>query len=89
MVATLPHPTDFLNSWKEIAAHLDRGIRTVQRWERDLDLPVHRIGKGKRSPVFANAAELNFWIVGADSLHSTKPTHPEPGRYPRDGSHSY
>jgi hypothetical protein len=51
-----------LNSWKEIASYLDRGIRTVQRWERELQLPVHRIGKGKRSPVYAISTELNMWI---------------------------
>jgi len=56
-----------LNSWKEIAAYLGRGIRTVQRWERDLSLPVHRIGKGKRSPVFAMPRELNFWLAMVDS----------------------
>ena len=37
-------------------------MRTVQRWERDLHLPVHRIGKGKRSPVYAKVSELNFWL---------------------------
>ena len=51
-----------LNSWKEIAQYLGRGVRTVQRWERDLQLPVHRIGKGKRSPVYANVRELKFWF---------------------------
>jgi hypothetical protein len=51
-----------LNSWKEIANYLDRGVRTVQRWERELHLPVHRIGTGKRSPVYANIAELKFWL---------------------------
>ena len=52
-----------LNSWKEIAGFLDRGVRTVQRWERELHLPVHRIGKGRRSPVFAVVSELKFWLV--------------------------
>ena len=52
-----------LNSWKEIAAYLDRGVRTVQRWERELVLPVHRIGKGKRSPVYADVKELKFWLA--------------------------
>jgi excisionase family DNA binding protein len=42
-----------LNSWKEIAGYLGRGVRTVQRWEQELHLPVHRMGKGRRSPVFA------------------------------------
>ena len=52
-----------LNSWKEIASYLDRGVRTVQRWERDLHLPVHRIGKGRRSPVYALVPELKFWLI--------------------------
>ena len=62
MVQTLRSSTGTLNSWKEIAQYLDRGVRTIQRWERGLGLPVHRIGKGKRSPVFATVAELNFWF---------------------------
>jgi hypothetical protein len=52
----------FLSSWKEIAAYLGRGVRTVQRWERELRLPVHRIGKGKRSPVYSTTTELKFWV---------------------------
>ncbi len=32
-----------LDSWKEIAAYLKRGARTVQRWEREEGLPVHRL----------------------------------------------
>src|SRR5262249_54301884 len=52
-----------LNSWKEIASYLGRGVRTVQRWEQELQLPVHRIGKGKRSPVFAVVSELKFWMA--------------------------
>jgi len=55
-----------LNSWKEIASFLNRGVRTVQRWERELQLPIHRIGKGSRSPVFAFSAEIKLW------LHSNK-----------------
>lgn len=51
-----------LNSWKEIAQYLSRGVRTVQRWEHELHLPVHRIGGGKRSPVFAEVGELKFWL---------------------------
>lgn len=59
-----------LNSWKEIAAYLDRGVRTVQRWEGEFRLPVHRIGRGKRSPVYAIASELNFWIATAGVLRT-------------------
>jgi len=73
MVDTLKSSTGTLNSWKEIAQYLDRGIRTIQRWERGLGLPVHRIGKGKRSPVFATASELNFWLSTIVVDRSTKP----------------
>ena len=35
-----------LDSWKEIAAYLKRGARTVQRWEREEGLPLSlRVGK--------------------------------------------
>lgn len=51
-----------LNSWKEIAVYLGLGVRTAQRWELQLNLPVHRIGSGSRSPVFAFKAELDVWI---------------------------
>ena len=51
-----------LQSWKEIAAELGRGVRTVQRWERTLQLPVHRLGKGLRSPVFAFKDEIRLWM---------------------------
>ncbi len=51
-----------LNSWKEIACYLGRGVRTVQRWEAELKLPVHRMGTSDRSPVFAFRAELDAWL---------------------------
>jgi hypothetical protein len=56
---------DILNSWKEIASYLDRGVRTVQRWERDSQLPVHRLGTSKVGPVFAFPSELDLWLNGA------------------------
>lgn len=67
-----PPPTR-LNSWKEIATYLDRGVRTVQRWERELQMPVHRIGTGKRSPVFSTTTELNFWVSTSGVLGSPPP----------------
>lgn len=53
---------DILNSWKEIASYLGRGVRTVQRWESELHLPVHRMGQSDRSPVFAFKPELDNWV---------------------------
>jgi Tol biopolymer transport system component len=52
---------DRLDSWKEIAAHLGRGIRTVQRWEREEGLPVHRLVHGKRGSIYAHRGELAIW----------------------------
>src|SRR5687767_10262397 len=50
-----------LDSWKEIASFLGRGIRTVQRWEREEGLPVHRLAHAQRGSVFADAKELSAW----------------------------
>ena len=68
-----------LNSWKEIATFLDRGVRTVQRWERDQHLPVHRVGSGPEAPVFAFEGELRTWQRGfaaANGLPLTTPKSP-------------
>jgi hypothetical protein len=63
---------NILNSWKEIANYLGRGVRTVQRWERDLGLPVHR-PKGKdRSAVLAFPQELNAWLQQTPVRSATK-----------------
>lgn len=53
---------DRLESWKAISAHFNRTVRTVQRWERDLGLPVHRIPGRKRDMVYAVAGELDQWL---------------------------
>jgi Tol biopolymer transport system component len=50
-----------LDSWKEIAAYLGRGIRTVQRWEREEGLPVHRLAHEKRGSIYAQRDELDAW----------------------------
>jgi len=52
-----------LDSWKEIAAYLRRGARTVQRWEREAALPVHRLHHHKLGSVYAYKAELDAWFV--------------------------
>jgi len=50
-----------LDSWKEIAAYLGRGVRTVQRWEREEGLPVHRLVHEKRGTIYARREELAAW----------------------------
>ena len=51
-----------LVSWKEIAAHLGREVRTVQRWEKTESLPIHRHEHQKKSTVYAYAGELDDWF---------------------------
>lgn len=51
-----------LNSWKEIASYLGRGVRTVQRYERDLGLPVRRPRGKSRSAVVALSDDLDTWL---------------------------
>lgn len=51
-----------LQGWKEIALELGRSVRTVQRWEQKLGLPVHKLGDGVGSPVFAFKDELRSWL---------------------------
>ena len=52
---------DRLDSWKEIAAYLNRSVRTVTRWEREERLPVHRHLHSKAGSVYAYTAELDDW----------------------------
>lgn len=54
--------SDRLDSWKEIAVYLGRDVRTVQRWEGERRLPVHRLPGGDKSPVYAFKSELDLWL---------------------------
>jgi hypothetical protein len=64
---------DRLDSWKEIAAHLRRAVRTVRRWEHSEGLPVHRHAHAKRSSVFAYKAELDAWLQSRQALVGAEP----------------
>lgn len=52
---------DRLDSWKEIAAYLNRDVTTVQRWEKREGMPVHRHLHDKMGSVYASRAELDTW----------------------------
>jgi Tol biopolymer transport system component len=52
---------DRLDSWKEIAAHLNRDVTTVQRWEKREGMPVHRHQHDRMGSVYASRAELDAW----------------------------
>ena len=53
-----------LDGWEEIASFLGRGIRTVQRWEKEASLPVRRLFKQRHSHVYACRQDLVHWVEG-------------------------
>ncbi len=50
-----------LSSWKEVARYIGKGVRTVQRWERNSGLPVRRPMAGC-SAIIAYTEELDAWL---------------------------
>ena len=71
------HQEDRLDSWKEIAAHLNRDVTTVQRWEKREGMPVHRHLHDRMGSVYASRAELDAWARS----RNLRPT-------PRNGSNA-
>jgi TolB-like protein/Tfp pilus assembly protein PilF len=53
-------PGERLDSWKAIAAYLNRDESTVRRWEKE-GLPVHRHRHKQRATVYAYTGELDTW----------------------------
>lgn len=51
-----------LDSWKAIAAHVNRHVTTVRRWEKQEGLPVHRHLHTKLGSIYAYASELDAWL---------------------------
>ena len=78
-------PQKTLESWKQIAAYLDRSERTVRRWEATEGLPVHRHEHERQDTVFAYRHEIEAWsrlrttcpnpssVDGADNLPAPTP----------------
>lgn len=54
-------PGDRLDSWKEIAAYLNRDVTTAQRWEKREGMPVHRHLHARAGSVYAFREELAEW----------------------------
>lgn len=59
-----------LDSWKEIAAYLDRDPRTVQMWEKSEGLPVHRINHQARATVYAFTSEIDAWLIARSGANA-------------------
>ncbi len=52
-----------LSGWKEISAYLGCGVRTAQRWEACLGLPVLRPGRTNgKGTVIAHIDEIEAWL---------------------------
>lgn len=72
-------PPERLDSWKEIAAYLNRDVTTAQRWEKREGMPVHRHVHERLGSVYAYRAELDAWArsrkISADGV-SEKPETP-------------
>lgn len=58
----LPERGQILSGWKEIARCLGKGVRTVQRYEKDCALPIHRPAGKSRGAVMATTAEIHAWM---------------------------
>src|SRR5690349_8724255 len=56
-----PDESDRLDSWKEIASYLGREVRTVQGWEKNEGLPIHRHQHARQGSVYAFKPELDAW----------------------------
>jgi hypothetical protein len=64
--------TEVLSSWKEIALYLGRGVRTAQRWEAELQLPVYRPWGKDHSAVVAMKSEIDLWIRSRSRAKKSK-----------------
>jgi TolB-like protein/tetratricopeptide (TPR) repeat protein len=71
---------DRLDSWKDIATYLSRSVPTVQRWEKEEGLPVHRHLHKKQGSIYAYRQELDDWRqkrrAVVESPEETAPSEP-------------
>src|SRR6476660_4074422 len=65
-----------LESWKEIAAYLQRQAKTVRRWEKEEGLPIHRHSHKSRSSVYAYPSEIDAWRASRRTVPEPVPAKP-------------
>jgi TolB-like protein len=65
---------DRLQGWKAIARFLGRETRTVQLWERERGLPIHRLPGHPSQSVHAHPEELARWLDGSGHKPAFVPT---------------
>lgn len=69
---------DRLESWKQIAAYLNKSERTTRRWHELEGLPVHKHRHQQRGSVWAYRNELDQWLAGRTERPEQDPE-PLPG----------
>lgn len=60
-----------LKSWSEIARYMGKGVRTVQRWEQDFGLPIHRGENCRKKAIFACSGDLDAWALTCCETRTT------------------
>ena len=78
---------DRLDSWKEIAAYLNRDVTTVQRWEKREGMPVHRHVHAMRGSVYALGRELDAWVDSRRQHLAEEEKEPRAGTFVEAESH--
>src|SRR5690348_10025775 len=73
-----PDESDRLDSWKEIASYLGREVRTVQGWEKNEGLPIHRHQHARQGSVYAFKTELDAWRQGRKVMPADSPAPDSP-----------
>jgi hypothetical protein len=56
---------EVFSGWKDIANYLGKAVRTVERYERTLKLPIRRPAGKYRGSVIAIRTELDLWVLSA------------------------
>jgi len=64
---------NILTSWKEIAAYLDRDVRTCVRWEQRYGLPIHRLERDSKAKVFAYKDQIDEWLAERSAAGTARP----------------
>lgn len=56
---------EVFSGWKDVANYLGKSVRTVQRYERELGLPIRRPVAKASIAVIATKAEIDAWILAS------------------------
>lgn len=52
----------YIWGWKAIACLLNLSVSTIQRWEHEAQLPIHRLRIGRRASPYVLEGEISAWI---------------------------